>query len=353
MGSVVDKIKGLVAKAQAMFADARQRWPWLDHILRTHERYTNRRGNVYAASISFNGILALVPILMVAFAVGAFVLASQPEWIQQIKDAVVKQLPGSMGTQIGEVIDSAIKSRATVGVIGLLGAAFTGIGWIAGVRAGMTEMFGGRLQRSAVMSKVTDLATFVLLGLAFAVTMALSTLAAGGGVLRKLLDLVGLGDASWASVVVRIAAIAISIVASWMLFTLVLARLPLVPLPFRNTLSAGFITAIVFEIIKNVGSIYLKSVLSSPAGAAFGPILGIMVFAYLASRIMLYAAAWCATDPLNVAYQVDDEIDPSERTPIVVRPTVEVNPVPRAGVIAGAAAAGAVVGLAAKRIRRS
>ncbi|MEP9392243.1 YhjD/YihY/BrkB family envelope integrity protein [Gordonia sp. VNQ95] len=350
MGAMIDRIKRLIALAQQQFADARRRWPWLEHLIAMHQRYTTRRGNLYAASISFNGILALVPIVMVAFAIAAFVLASRPDLIDQIQEAVVKELPGELGSQVEQVIDSAIASRTAVGVVGLLGAALTGIGWIAGVRAGMTEMFGGRLNRNALVSKGTDLLTFALLGVAFAVTMAFTTLANGGGIVSTILRWVKADDAAWAPVVVRGVAVVISVLASWLLFTFVLSRLPLVPLPFRNTLKAGLITAIAFEIVKAVGGIYLKSVLSSPAGVAFGPILGVMVFAYLASRIILYATAWCATDPVNAPYQVADEVDPAEQA-VVVRPTVEVNPMPRAGVVAGAAAFGTLVGLALKRFR--
>ncbi|MGC4934130.1 YhjD/YihY/BrkB family envelope integrity protein [Gordonia sp. DT30] len=351
MGSLIAWIKGLVARAQEWFAALRQRWTWLDHLLRTQERYTQRRGNLYAASISFNGILALVPIVMVVFAIAAFVLARQPDWIDQIKESVVKELPGELGTQAETLIDSAINSRTAVGVVGLLGAAFTGIGWISGVRAGMTEMFGGRVSRNALVSKATDLLTFALLGLAFAVTIALTTLAGGGGVVATILRWAGVEQTAWAPVVLRIVAVLVSVVASWALFTFILSRLPLVPLPFRNTLKAGLITAIAFEIVKSVGGIYLRSVLSSPAGIAFGPILGVMVFAYLASRIILYATAWCATDPVNARFQVADEVEPADRRPVVLRPSVEVNPLPRVGAMAGAAALGAALGMVLRRIR--
>ena len=53
--------------------------------------------------------------------------------------------------------------------------------------------------------------------------------------------------------------------------------------------------AVAFEIFKQVGSIYLKSVVTGPAGATFGPVLGLMVFAYITSRLILFATAWAAT----------------------------------------------------------
>ncbi|ANY22943.1 YhjD/YihY/BrkB family envelope integrity protein [Gordonia terrae] len=349
--SAVDTGKSTVDKAKAAFAAAREKWPAVEHLVQTVERYNDRRGNVYAAAISFNGILALVPIIMVVFSVAAFVLANQPQLLEDLQKAVVEAAPGKMGEQLSEVIDSAISSRAAVGIVGLIGAAFTGIGWISGVRVAFTEMYGGRVDRNPVLSKVWDLLTFALLGIAFAVTMALTTLG-NSGLTTTMLSWVGLDDASWAPVVVRAVAILVSVVASWLLFTFVLARLPLVPLPMTHAMKAGLIIAIAFELMKSLGGLYLQSVLSSPAGVAFGPILGVFVFAYLASRIVLYATAWCATDPINSSYQVVEEPDAELRRPVVISPTVEVNPAPRAGVLAAAAGAGAAVAALVGILRR-
>ncbi len=345
MSSAVDSAKAVADHGKSAYEHVRENWGWLNHLIATLQRYTLRRGNHFAASISFNGILALVPIIMVAFAIAGFVLASRPEVLEQIQDAVVRNMPGSLGEQVGNIIDSAINSRTTVGVVGLIGAAFTGIGWISGVRMGMTEMWGGRVQRNAVMSKVWDLLAFALLGVAFAVTMAL-TAVGNSDLTHTVLSWVGLEDASWAPTVVRAVSITMSVFASWVLFTFVMARLPLVRLPIRNTLKAGLITAIAFEIVKTVGGIYLSSVLGSPAGIAFGPIIGIMVFAYLSSRIILYAAAWCATDPMNEEYQVSEE---EPLPPVIVSPNYEINPMPKPAALVATAGLGAIVGWLLRR----
>ena len=47
-------------------------------------------------------------------------------------------------------------------------------------------------------------------------------------------------------------------------------------------------------MFKQVGSIYLQTVLHGPAGAVFGPVLGLMVFAYMTARLVLFATAWAA-----------------------------------------------------------
>ena len=38
-----------------------------------------------------------------------------------------------------------------------------------------------------------------------------------------------------------------------------------------------------------------RLVLRSPAGAAFGPVLGLMVFAYITAYLVLFCTAWAAT----------------------------------------------------------
>ncbi|MED5801392.1 YhjD/YihY/BrkB family envelope integrity protein [Gordonia sp. Z-3] len=350
MSSVVDSAKGAVERAKSGFAAARERWTWLEHLIQTVQRYNDRRGNLYAASISFNGILALVPIVMVVFAIAGFVLASQPDLLDDLQRAVVENMPEGLGDQVSDLIDSAVDQRAAVGIVGLVGAAFTGIGWISGVRTGMTEMWGGRVNRNPVMSKVWDLVTFALLGIAFAGTMAITALG-NSGLTTEVLSWVGLDDAAWAPAVVRTVAIVVSVLASWLLFTFVMSRLPLVQLPFRNTMKAGLLTAIAFEIVKTVGGIYLESVLNGPAGVTFGPIIGLLVFAYLASRIVLYAAAWCATDVANEPYQVTEEDETP--APVLVSPNYQVSPAPRPTTLVAVAgigaAASAVVGWLMRR----
>jgi len=58
---------------------------------------------------------------------------------------------------------------------------------------------------------------------------------------------------------------------------------------------AGLMAAIGFELFKQVASIYLQTVLRSPAGATFGPVLGLMVFSYITAYLVLFCTAWAAT----------------------------------------------------------
>ena len=60
----------------------------------------------------------------------------------------------------------------------------------------------------------------------------------------------------------------------------------------------GFYSGVLgFEVIQQVGTVYLGWVTGSPAGLVFGPVLGLLVAIYLSARLVLFATAWAATRP--------------------------------------------------------
>src|SRR6476646_11653286 len=104
----------------------RARMPWFDHVMRAQERYTQSKGDFYAAGITYFTIFALFPLLMVGFAAGGFVLASQPELLEALAAKIKGAVSGDLGQQLISLMDSAIASRTSVGSIGLATAAWAG-----------------------------------------------------------------------------------------------------------------------------------------------------------------------------------------------------------------------------------
>ncbi|NLG45816.1 YhjD/YihY/BrkB family envelope integrity protein, partial [Gordonia sp. (in: high G+C Gram-positive bacteria)] len=194
-----------------------------------------------------------------------------------------------------------------------------------------------------VLGKVYDLGMFVGLGLVFLVTIALSV-ASAGPVGPAVMDFVGIPENAVTLALLRVVTTIVSVVATWVLFLMVLAGLPRCKIPVRAIVWPALGTAVIFEILKSVSGLYLQSVLGSPAGAAFGPILGLLVFAYLASRIVLYAAAWSAADPKNADLLIVDELEqPDEPEPktVLLAPVYEAEPDRQARRLLAAAGIGA------------
>jgi membrane protein len=273
----------------------RARFSWFDHAMRANDRFNERRGNYFAAGLTYYTIFALFPLLMVSFSVAGFLLSRRPELLTTIDNKVMAAVPGALGHQVVDLVRSAINSRASVGVIGLATAAWAGLGWIANLRVALSEMWqqDGHSQ-GFLRTKFSDLATFLSSFVAIFATLALSALASATPV-AKVLSWLGLDNAPVLDGIVRAVSILVSVLLSWLVFALMIARLPREPVEFKSSVRAALIAAIGFELFKLVASIYLKSVLHSPAGATFGPVLGLMVFVYVSARLLLFATAWAAT----------------------------------------------------------
>src|ERR1700712_996528 len=114
----------------------RARMAWFYHVIRAQEQYTESKGDFYAAGVTYFTIFALFPLLMVGFAAGGFVLASRPDLLAEVETTIKNTVSGDLGTQLIKLMDSAIKSRTSVGVIGLATAAWAGLGWVGHLREG-------------------------------------------------------------------------------------------------------------------------------------------------------------------------------------------------------------------------
>ncbi|MCP2277187.1 membrane protein [Nocardia amikacinitolerans] len=337
----IDNIKAAVERRV-------QARPWLDHLIRAGGRYQRQRGDYFAAGITYFTVLSLFPLLMVAFAAAGFVLAGNPELFQELQDKVVETIPGELGTQLNELIDQAVRSRGTVGVLGLLAGLYTGLGWMANLRAALTEQWEQKHEDDNwIRTKISDLGALIGLGLAFVVSLGLSALASSN-LGAQLLERYGLADLPGARVLLTLLSILFALLASWAVFAWIIARLPRQPVTVASAAKAALIAAIAFEIFKFVASIYLQIVLRSPAGAAFGSIIGLMVFSYITYRIILFATAWAATASEN-----EPEAEVAAPAPAVIQPRVINNAGPfGSGAAYFGAGALAALGLATLRRRR-
>ena len=326
----------------------RARYGWFGHVMRAQERYQDSKGDFYAAGVTYFTVFALFPLLMVGFAIGGFVLASHPELLAEIEEKIKSTVSGDIGQQLVDLMESAIKSRTSVGIIGLATAAWAGLGWMANLREALSQMWG--LMRHEppgfLRTKLSDLLAIVGLFAAIVVTIALTALGSSG-VMRHVLEWLGLQDVPGAGVALRVVSLLVSILISWLLFTWIIARLPRESVKLRSAMRAGLLAAVAFEIFKQVASIYLQSVVTGPAGATFGPVLGLMVFAYITARLILFATAWAATSTEELAAA---PVNPPE--PAQITPRVQVDEGLSARQTLAAAAVGALGALGLSRLAR-
>ncbi len=334
-----DDDEGDKGAAPSKLEQLRARYPWLDHLVRAGARYTDHHGDHYAAAITFFSILSLVPLLMIAFAVAGYVLFFNPNLLNEIREAINAAVPGNLAATINPIIDQAVAQRNTVASFGLLTALYSGIGWMTNLREALSEQWAQAPDPPALPKRLLfDLLALLGLGTALVGSFAITGLASAFA--ADVLEFVGLGDQGWAQFLLRLLGIGLGLVANFLVFLWVIARLPRQHTPVRSAVRAAVLGAVGFEILKQVMTVYLTSVTNSPSGAVFGSLLGLLVFVNFVSRFVLFVTAWAATAP-----GVEQEAPAPVPGPAVIRPEVVVRSGPNGATTAGLFGAGALTAL--------
>jgi membrane protein len=258
------------------------------------DRYVDHNAYQYAAAITYFSVLSVIPILMVGLSVGGFIVADDTALINELRTTITEALPAGLDSFATDVFNNVLEQRASLGVFGAIVALYAGWNWINALRDALTAMWN--LERPPMpffRTILWDLLSLISLAIALLVSFALS--AAGGWLNGFLLRLVRLGDEPWAGTALSILSIPLAIIANWLVFLWVLARLPRQKVDTRNAVRGALAAAVGFEILKQAVNIYLGLLGKTPTSAAFGSVIGLLVFIYLVARLLLLVAAWVAT----------------------------------------------------------
>src|SRR5471030_1352380 len=287
----ITRASTLIARVQA--------WGWVAHLIRTTERFNDRLGSQFGAAITYFSFLSLIPILMVSFAAG-FVLASNPDLLAKLIGKIVNSISDpNLANTLKNTVNTAIQQRTAVGLSGLLIALYSGISWMGNlreaIRAQSRDVWERNPQDQEKIYKRYARDFISLTGLVLALIITLSLTSIAGSAQKTLVDALGLGGIEWLRPVLTSVTLVISIAANYLLFLWIFRMLPRHK-PRRKALLRGtLLAAIGFEVIKFVMTMTLPRLASSPSGAAFGSVIGLMAFFYFFARLTLFVAAWIAT----------------------------------------------------------
>jgi membrane protein len=283
-------------RVSARVREVRERRPVLDHAIRTQEQYGDVKAGQQAGAVTYYGFLSLFPILMIAFSVVGYISRVFPDAQDTLVKAINSMLPGLIGTDEGDLQIEDIESAAnTVGLIGLVGVLYTGLGWLSALRNALITVFAlpDRKQPNFVMGKVRDLITLVIVGVVLLVAVAFTGVVAGFS--EDLLDWLGV-DTSL-DLMVKLATIAVGLAANTLLIVLMFRLLAAPDIPWRAMASGAFLGAIGFEILKQLSTLLIGFTQNAPSFQVFGLALILLVWINYSSRLVLYAAAWAWSAP--------------------------------------------------------
>lgn len=326
----MSRIKDLVAKAKARFAQVRARHESVDHGVRAFQHFSAVDGNARAASVTYFSFLSFFPIIALAFAVLGFVARVYPDAVQQGLAAISDYLPGLVGQGPNKIDVSGIAGAAgAVTIFGLLGLLYSGLGWVDALRQALHRMWGTeRPQGNMVKQKLWDILVLIIMGVAVLASVAVSSLATSATTV--VLGWVGLDGSIAAKVLVRLLALAVALGVDTLILVIIFNRLSGRQTQWRNLARGAFLGAVLLEVLKLVGTWLIGRTTSNPVYGTFAVVVGLLVWLNFIARALLLSAAWTVTQPTGPFGRgpADDEGAPegSETIPAAPESDGDVDP---------------------------
>ncbi|MGC5529838.1 YihY/virulence factor BrkB family protein [Streptomyces sp. SR-10] len=281
------------------------------HVWRSYERLDRVHWARLAAAITFISFLALFPLIAVGAAVAAALLSD--EQVDTIKEKLADQVPG-ISDQLG--IDGLIANAGTVGLVAGALLLFTGIGWVGSMRECLRAVWelDDVQQANPVVAKVKDAVLLVGLGGAALATLAVSTI--GSTAVGRTADLIGIPEDGAGGILLRVAALAVAVVADFLLLLYLLTLLPGVEPPRRRLVVAALLGAVGFELLKLLLGSYMREVAGKSMYGAFGVPIALLLWINFTAKLLLFCAAWTATGSKDEETRGEEETrEDSEQDP--------------------------------------
>jgi len=275
----------------------RHRSRYFDHLSRAWLRYTEVQGGRLAAAIAYYGFFAVFALLLIGYSLFGILITNNPELLAIVNDFLKQNLPFLNLQQI-------LESGKTVGIVGIVGLTFTGIGWVEAIRSSQRLIWRLNEQPGYIgVRQAVDLA--VLLGILL--LLALSQLAVFG--LEKLLDWLA-GDRF--GFVLSAASLILTVVVNMVLAAALLAAVPRLRMTLRRMAPPVLQVGIGVTLLNTVGKSFVGLITRNPAYGLVASAVGVLVYLYVFNQLLLFGAAWAATSPHGrvVDISADDKTTP-------------------------------------------
>jgi membrane protein len=255
---------------------------------------------------------------MMAFSVTGLVLTVvQPGLLGDVTDVVADVLgkaePATQ-KQILDLVNNALSSFWTIGIIGLLAALYTGAKWMGhlknAVRTQWRPGFDLRPEKKNIVIKT--LGNLVLLGgllIGMGVMFGLASLSTS--LANSLVAWLGLSDQAWIAPLVRIASVVISIGDGWLIFMYLYTVLPETREPWFIVRRGALLGSLALVALQFLASYLISAFRGNAAAVIFGPVIVLMLFFNIFAQLVLFVAAWIATArhvAIPVGSQEEEEV---------------------------------------------
>jgi membrane protein len=216
-----------------------------------------------AGAITFNVLVAMVPLLLLAIGLGGMaVSAFYEDPTTDLLQVVLTYLPVVGGDiqlvqTVGGVIEGVVQERTGYTVIGFIVLAWVSTRLVGTLRIVLRDVFEVEADRGVLAGKLFDLKVVVFFGLLLflnvGVTLAVRAVQAFG------LEALALAD-PWVGFLRSAVGYGLSFMSAWVLFYLLYWYLPARKVAWRTAAVGATFTAVLYEVLKEAFAWYVTEV---------------------------------------------------------------------------------------------
>lgn len=269
-------------------------------VFRTVKAFFDDSCSQRAAALSYYVLFSLFPLII--FSVGVVGLFLKDSALQNdIVDQIMNNIPLSQDqgrSDVTDALQNVAQSRSgAIGIIGLVGLAWSGSAMFGVLRSSMNVMFHVHQPRPILISKLIDLGIvlsftpFFVLSIAATSALRLAQRASEDiPVLGSTAQSLGFG---W-----QIAAFLLPVVISFVAFFLVYWLVPAQRPRPRYVVPGAILAAVLFEVVKIGFNIYLENFSNyDVVFGSLGAVVAFLFWVYLSANIMLFGAELASEMP--------------------------------------------------------
>lgn len=254
-----------------------QRHPVVGFPLAVFYKYFDDQGGYLAALVAYYGLLSMFPLLLLASTILGLVLEGDPELQRQVLDSALGQFPG-IGEELAQ--PGQIGGGTTGLVVGILGSLYGGLGVAQAVQNMMNTAWAipKNSRPNPFKARALSLGLLATIGLAVIATTALTAVVNGVG-----------GIADELGIVFQVAVLAATVALNSLVFAFTFRLATARHLSLRDVAPGAIAAAVAWAVLQGFGASYVASVSSSDSATngAFGIVLGLIAFLYLASTLIV------------------------------------------------------------------
>lgn len=131
-----------------------------------------------ASGVAFNLLISAIPLMLIIFSIGGFILYTSSELWDKLVLFIQNLIPVSSERIINNA-QAIIQDRAWIGVVGIVGIAFTATRLFATLRTVLDVVFEADKTRGMIHGKLFDFTMLLLLGLVLVLTNLVLTFLPG------------------------------------------------------------------------------------------------------------------------------------------------------------------------------